>query len=208
MLIIPPEMMRPEVGELEEPRKPNQRGSSAMAHKKNPILTERLMGMARLMRGYAHAAQENIATPEGRDISQSSVERHILPDATALLHYMASRATHLVEGLVVREDVMLDTLEYKTFGVWASQPVRTALMEAGVPYDTAYEYMQRAAFETVKRKLPLKFALSVSAVLLSEQDPRTAEDILGKEKLRECFDARRYIQRGIEHMFANNEAVE
>lgn len=202
------EMMRSDVDELEEPRKATQRGSSAMAHKKNPILVERLMGMARLMRGYAHAAQENIATPEGRDISQSSVERNILPDATALLHYMASRAAFLVDGLVVHTDVMLDTLENRTFGVWATQPVRMALMEAGVPYDTAYEYLQRCAFEAIKRKFNLKWALSISAMPLSEQDPRTALDILGERKLYECFDARRYIECGIEHMFAHNHNEE
>lgn len=123
------EMMRSDAGELEEPRKRKQRGSSAMPQKKNPIMTERLMGLARRFRGMTAEALENIATPEGRDISQSSVERHILPDATALLHYMAETATRLITGLVAHKDVMETNLAVRSLGVWAAQRVRVALAD-------------------------------------------------------------------------------
>jgi adenylosuccinate lyase len=193
------EMMRSDVGELQEPRTETQRGSSAMAHKKNPILTERLMGMSRLVRGAAHAAQENIATPESRDISQSSVERHILPDATALLHYMANKATGLVQGLVVFKDRMRHTLENRTQGVWAGQQIRNALMEVGVPYDLAYLHIQQASFATGAQERHLAEVLC--EMPLSMEDARTAQDILGKERFTQCFNAERYLTDGIEHIF-------
>ena len=190
------EMMRSDVGELQEPRSKKQRGSSAMAHKKNPILTEQLMGLPRLLRGYAHAAMENVATPECRDISQSSVERHIFPDATSLLHYMANKAAGLVGGLVVNQERMLYNLTTASRGVWASQLVRTALMEEGVGYDEAYEYLQRASF-----RLDATLLQAVSEMPLSETDPRTALEILGRPRLADCFDAMAYIRPGIQHLF-------
>ena len=192
------EMMRSDTQELQEPRGAKQRGSSAMAHKRNPILTEQLMGLPRLLRGHAHAAMENIATPEGRDISQSSVERHIFPDATSLLHYMAARATALVARLVVFPERMAYNLNTASRGVWASQLVRTALMEAGVDYNAAYDYLQQASFRT---DLALKQA--VSELPLSGADPRTALLVLGQERLDQCFDAWAYVQPGIKHLFSD-----
>ncbi len=193
------EMMRSDAHELEEPRSERQRGSSAMSHKKNPILTERLMGLARLIRGYAHTAMENVATPEGRDISQSSVERHIFPDATALVHYMAARATNLVARLVVFKDRMRDNLENRTHGVWATQQVRIALMDAGIPYDAAYVYTQQAAFNAVERDAHMQEVLSGMPIF--REDPRTAKDILGEGKLVRCFDADAYVRQGISVIF-------
>lgn len=190
------EMMRSDVGELQEPRSKKQRGSSAMAHKKNPILTEQLMGLPRLLRSCAHAAIENVATPECRDISQSSVERHIFPDATSLLHYMATKAAGLVGGLVVNRERMLYNLTTASRGVWASQLVRTALMEEGVGYDEAYEYLQQASF-----RLDVTLLQAVSEMPLSENDRRTALDILGQPRLEGCFDAMAYIGPGIQHLF-------
>ena len=194
------EMCRSDVGELQEPRKKKQRGSSAMAHKKNPIGIEQLMGLPRLLRGYAHAAMENIATPEGRDISQSSVERHIFPDATSLLHYMAYRATKIVEGLVVFPERMKHNLMIQTHGTWAGQPVRTALMRAGVDYDTAYEYVQTASFQAIDRGIDLSICLS--DLPLSEADARNGLGILGPEIMAKCFDPAEYVGRGIEHIFS------
>ena len=192
------EMMRSEVGELQEPRSQTQRGSSAMSHKRNPILTEQLMGLPRLLRGYALAAMENIATPECRDISQSSVERHIFPDATSLLHYMANKAAGLVAGLVVNQERMLYNLNHTSLGVWATQQVRNALMEAGVEYGPAYEYLQQAAFDSTPER-------HMHSVLwekpLSDEDPRTALIILGEERLAKCFDAWAYVGPGIEYLF-------
>jgi adenylosuccinate lyase len=192
------EMMRSEVRELEEPRSKRQRGSSAMAHKKNPILTEQLMGLPRLLRGYAVAAMENIATPEARDISQSSVERHVFPDATSLVHYMARKATGLVEGLVVFPERMLYNLNVASRGVWASQNVRNSLMEHGVEYDPAYEYLQEACFDTT-----LTLSESMDKKPISDNDPRTGLDILGRERLDACFNAWEYVRPGVEHMFAD-----
>lgn len=196
------EMMRSDAGELEEPRKPKQRGSSAMPHKKNPILTERLMGLARVVRSSAQAAQENIATPEWRDISQSSVERHILPDATSILHYMTAKATFLVSNLVVFLEQMEQNLEEKTLGVWAAQNIRIALMESGLGYDEAYELVQHAAFRAEKERTPLCEILR--DLIWSKGSARsTVQDILGVERFEQCFDARAYIERGISHIFRN-----
>jgi adenylosuccinate lyase len=185
------EMCRSEVGELQEPRSARQRGSSAMAHKKNPIGIELLMGMA---------AMENIDTPEGRDISQSNVERHIFPDATSQLHYMAFRATSIVEKLVVFPERMKENLEVGTYGTWAGQPLRTALMRAGVDYDNAYKYVQDASFAAVEYKQPLREIVSTCYLPYRNQN---AADILG-ERLDDCFDYKQYIGRGIDHIFKVN----
>ncbi len=192
------EMMRSDVGELEEPRRKKQRGSSRMAYKKNPILTEQLQGLPRLLRGYALAAMENIATPECRDISQSSVERHIFPGATALLHYMTSKLATMVDGLVVHPERMRRNLD-RTQGVWAAQPIRDALMEHGVSYDDAYLYLQTAGFAAQEEETPLIDLLS--RTWISDNDRRTAEKILGKERLASFFDPLAYIKNGIEHIF-------
>lgn len=195
------EMCRSEVRELEEPRKAKQRGSSAMAHKKNPIGLEQLIGMPRLLRGYCMAALENIETPEARDISQSSVERHIFPDSTALLHYMAVKATSLVKGLVVFPERMQHNLLVATRGTWAGQPVRTALMGAGVDYDTAYEHIQRLSFEAMSQEGQLQELLRTSPI---GETSKTALDLLGEEKLASCFDPENYVRRGIDAIFEAN----
>jgi len=197
------EMMRSEIHELEEPRGTKQRGSSRMAYKKNPIATEQLQGLARLLRGYQLAALENVATPDCRDISQSSVERHILPDATALLHYMAFKLTKLVGGLAVFPDRMCKNLD-DTHGVWAAQPIRDALMEAGVPYNDAYEYTQHTGFRAAQVGMP--FLDYLRSKTISEADRRTALDILGEERLRSFFDPKAYIQDGIEHIFSQQNS--
>lgn len=196
------EMMRSDVGELQEPRGKKQRGSSAMSHKKNPITTEQLMGLPRLLRGYAHAAMENVATPECRDISQSSVERHVFPDSTALLHYMANKAANLVAGLVVNPERMLYNLETGSRGVWATQLVRNSLMESGIEYNVAYEYTQTAAFQP-----DVAFKEAVTHMPMSETDPRTALSILGEERLEQCFDAWAYVRPGVEHLFRESPKV-
>jgi adenylosuccinate lyase len=97
-------------------------------------------------RGHAHAGLENVATPECRDISQSSVERHILPDATSQLHYIAKKATGLVTGLVVFPERMLETLD-RTHGVWAGQRLCYALVAQGRAHSDAYEFVQRCSFK-------------------------------------------------------------
>lgn len=192
------EMMRSDCGELEESRKPKQRGSSAMAHKKNPILSERAQGIPRLLRGYAVAALENIATPECRDISQSSVEREILPSATTYVHYLAVKLTDLVERLVVFPDRMRENLE-RSNGTWASQVVRNALMEAGVSYETAYLYLQRCAFLATDENVSLHDVCMREPI--GEGNCLSAASVIGIDRLHACFDPMTYIREGIEFMF-------
>ena len=195
------EMMRSDVGELREPRKTNQRGSSAMAWKRNPILTERLEGLPRLIRGLLVAQMESIVTPEGRDISQSIVERHTFPDATSLVHYAVVRMEKCVKNMEVFPGNMSKNLD-RTRGVWAGQRVQTALMDAGVSYDAAYEYIQLGGFNAADEEMHMLQVLKILSV--AGGDWRTAEDILGSEILTNLFDPVSYIQRGIEHIFGGS----
>ena len=135
---------RTEVGEAEEGFGAGQKGSSAMPHKKNPILSENLTGLARLLRSYAGAALENVALWHERDISHSSVERVILPDATIAADFMLARATRLVRGLVVHPDRMRENLE-RTGGLYFSEAVLLSLVRSGLPRQRAYEIVQRCA---------------------------------------------------------------
>jgi adenylosuccinate lyase len=137
-------LQRTEVGEVAEPFGKGQKGSSAMPHKRNPILTENLCGMARLLRGYAAAAYENMALWHERDISHSSVERVIAPDATIALDFMLARLAGVVEGLEVRPDVMQANLA-RLGGAIFSEQVLLALVRAGVGRDGAYRLIQRHA---------------------------------------------------------------
>ena len=137
-------LQRTEVGEAEEPFGHGQKGSSAMPHKKNPITCERITGLSRLLRGYAVAALEDIALWHERDISHSSVERVILPDATIALDYMLQTMTDVIRGLVVHPDRMRANLE-STHGVTYSGQVLLALMRQGLSRTQAYELVQRAA---------------------------------------------------------------
>jgi adenylosuccinate lyase len=135
---------RTEVGEAEEAFGKGQKGSSAMPHKKNPILSENLTGLARMLRGYALPAVENVALWHERDISHSSVERMIGPDATALCDFMLRRAATLVDGLVVHAARMQKNLQL-TGGLIFSEGVMLALVRTGLPRQTAYEIVQRSA---------------------------------------------------------------
>ena len=137
-------LQRTEVREVEEPFGRGQKGSSAMPHKKNPITCERLTGLSRLLRGYAVAALENVPLWHERDISHSSVERVILPDATITLDYMLQTMTTVVRGLVVHADRMRANLE-ATRGVTYSGQLLLALMRAGLTRTKAYELVQRVA---------------------------------------------------------------
>ena len=123
-------LQRTEVREVEEPFGAGQKGSSAMPHKRNPIIAERLCGLARVLRGYAQTGLENVALWHERDISHSGAERVVLPDATILLDYMQRLAPRLVDGMTVDADRMLANLEL-THGALFSQRALTALVEAG-----------------------------------------------------------------------------
>ena len=149
-------LQRTEVGEASEPfAKGKQKGSSAMPHKRNPIKSENITGLARLLRCYAVTATENVALWHERDISHSAPERVILPDATILIDYMLARATALVEGLVVNEARMLENLEL-TYGALFSQRLLLALVEAGSSRDDAYRTAQRLAQQAWDERTSLR----------------------------------------------------
>ena len=149
-----------EIGEVQEPFKIGQKGSSAMPHKRNPILAERISGLARLLRGYAQTALEDQPLWHERDISHSSAERVILPDATILLDYMLVRMTGLIEGLVVRSERMRENIA-RGLGLHASSRVLVALVETGgVGRDEAYAIVQRAALRAADERAPLRDLLA------------------------------------------------
>jgi adenylosuccinate lyase len=137
-------LQRTEVREVEEPFAEGQKGSSAMPHKRNPIISERICGLARVLRGYAQTAFENIALWHERDISHSGAERVILPDATILLDYLQHLGVRLAEGMTVHVDRMRDNLDL-THGALHSQRALTALVESGMSRDEAYRLVQDAA---------------------------------------------------------------
>jgi adenylosuccinate lyase len=168
-------LQRTEVLEAEEFFSEGQKGSSAMPHKRNPITGERLSGLARVLRGNAVAALENVALWHERDISHSSVERIILPDSCTLLDYMLVKLTDLVQGLIVYPEHMERNLQL-TKGLYHSQTILLELTRRGLERKTAYEAVQRAAMKTWRGDLPLAANLradaEVSAVLSAEEIDR------------------------------------
>jgi adenylosuccinate lyase len=151
-------LQRTEVREVEEPFRAGQKGSSAMPHKRNPITTERICGLARVLRGYAQAGLENVALWHERDISHSGAERVILPDATILLDYMQHLALRVARGMVVHADRMAANLEL-TSGALFSQRVLLALVEQGMQRDDAYRIVQRLAQQAWDTGTPLRTLL-------------------------------------------------
>ncbi len=156
-------LARSEVGEVEESFGPGQKGSSAMPHKRNPILSERLCGLARVLRGYLGAGLEDVALWHERDISHSSVERVILPDACGLGHYSLRKCAGLIEGLVVHTGKMQANLLEGSLGLVFSQPVLLALVAAGMERDAAYRVVQKAARTASEGSRPLRAVI--------EEDP-------------------------------------
>jgi adenylosuccinate lyase len=144
-------LQRTEVLEAEEFFAPGQKGSSSMPHKRNPITGERLAGLARVLRGNAVAALENVALWHERDISHSSVERIIFPDSCTLLDYMLATLTKLTGGLVVYPENMKRNLAL-SLGLWNSQTVLLALIKKGLTREAAYELVQRNAMQTWQAK--------------------------------------------------------
>ena len=144
-------LQRTEVMEAEEPFAEGQKGSSAMPHKRNPIGTENLSGLARLVRTNSLAAMENIPLWHERDISHSSVERVIAPDSTILVDYMLARLTHIIKGLVVYPERMKKNLEL-TKGLICSQQLMLALIRKGVARGDAYHWVQRNALQAWKEE--------------------------------------------------------
>ncbi len=172
-------LQRSEVGEAREAFGEAQKGSSAMPHKRNPILSERMTGMARLLRGYAQVGLENIALWHERDISHSSAERVVLPDASITLHYMLVKFRDLIANLVVDAERMRQNLE-GTSGLVFSQAVLLALVDQGRTRDEAYRMVQRHAMEAWEGKGRLQDLLA--------EDPEVG---LSEETLAKCFSLER-----------------
>ena len=177
-------LQRTEVREAEEPFGSGQKGSSAMPHKKNPITCERITGMARLLRGYAVASLENVPLWHERDISHSSVERVILPDATITLDYMLHAMTEVIRGLVVYPERMRENL-MRTHGVVFSGQVLLRLMEQGLSRTQAYELVQRSALAALRNGRDFQEALL--------EDPAVRRH-LSPQALRRCVDPRVHLR--------------
>jgi adenylosuccinate lyase len=155
-------LQRTEVREVEEPFAAGQKGSSAMPHKRNPILAERLCGLARVLRGYSQVGLENVALWHERDISHSGAERVVLPDATIGLDYMQHLGVRLASGMTVHSERMRDNLEL-THGALYSQRALTALVESGRSRDEAYRLVQEAAQRAWDTGTPFRELLAEAA---------------------------------------------
>jgi len=184
-------LQRTEVREVEEPFGSGQKGSSAMPHKRNPIVSERITGLARVLRGYAQTGLENVALWHERDISHSGAERVVLPDATILLDYMQDRAHQVVEGMTVHADRMRSNLEL-THGALFSQRALTALVQSGMARDDAYRIVQEAAQRAWDTGTQFR-------ELLAEAAPSLDLDAI--------FDYGAYLQH-LPEIFARLEALE
>jgi adenylosuccinate lyase len=180
-------LQRTEVAEVSEPFGGGQKGSSSMPHKRNPITPERLSGLARVLRGYLVAALEDVALWHERDISHSSVERIILPDASLTAYYVLRRMTRLLDGLVVHTDRMAENLLEGSYGLVFSQPVLLSLVRSGLSRDAAYRIVQRDAQQAMEERRGLRDVL--------EKDPDVQAALGGSigDVLGEAFDLTRAL---------------
>ncbi len=184
-------LQRTEVLEAEEFFAKGQKGSSAMPHKRNPITGERLTGLARVLRGNAVAAMENIALWHERDISHSSVERVIFPDSCTLLDYMLNKLTDLTDGLIVYPENMDRNMQL-SLGMWNSQTVMLALIQKGLTREDAYGLVQRNAMETWKNKHAGEVGADFKNQLMS--DPEVARHFRQGELEKLCSTDFHYKQ--------------
>ncbi|MEN9826817.1 MAG: hypothetical protein RI953_2562 [Pseudomonadota bacterium] len=181
---------RTELQEVIEPFGSKQKGSSAMPHKKNPVLAENLSGLARSIRGYVQMLGQNTALWHERDISHSSVERLALPDMFVTLDFITARCADLIEKMVVQPDVMKRNLE-RLGGLWASQSVLTQLTNSGMNRTAAYELVQKIA-------LPLNMqsareTLAADAFLKALEAQPSVVELVGKDNLRGLFNLDRFL---------------
>ena len=177
-------LQRTEVREVEEAFRKGQKGSSAMPHKRNPISSENICGCARVMRGYMVTAYENVALWHERDISHSSTERIVLPDATELLDYMLTRFKGILENLVVYPETMLSNI-YRTRGVIFAQRVMNALIAKGLSREEAYDTVQPIAMDAWTNNKDYKTLLEASADVTNK---------LSREELDNCFTLDYYFK--------------
>jgi len=180
-------LARTEVGEVEEAFGAGQKGSSAMPHKRNPVLSERLSGLARVLRGYLGAGLEDVALWHERDISHSSVERVVLPDACLLTYYVLRKSAALVEGLVVHADRMRANVTEGSLGLVFSQPVLLALVESGMARHDAYRVLQRDARQASQTRTAFRSVL--------EGDPEVALDEATLDRAFSVDRALRHVER-------------
>lgn len=176
-------LQKTEIREVEELFNKGQKGSSAMPHKRNPIGSENITGLSRLMRGYMLSAYENVPLWHERDISHSSVERVILPDATMLLNYMLNRFGNIVKNLTVYPENMKANME-KTYGLIYSQRVLLALIDKGMSREAAYDLVQARAMQAWEEQVPFRS--------LVEQE-EAVQERLSKAELDECFDVKQHL---------------
>jgi adenylosuccinate lyase len=180
-------LARTELGEAEEAFGAGQKGSSAMPHKRNPILSERLTGLARVLRGYLGAGLEDVALWHERDISHSSVERVILPDACLLTYYVLRRCTGLIDNLVVHPERMLANVTEGSFGLVFSQPVLLALVASGMSRDAAYRVVQRDARMASEERRAFRSVL--------EEDPEVTLDAAALDEAFSVSRSLRHVDR-------------
>ncbi len=184
-------LQRTEVREVEEAFRKGQKGSSAMPHKRNPISSENICGCARVMRGYMATAYENVALWHERDISHSSTERIVLPDATELLDYMLQRFKGILENLAVYPETMLENI-YRTRGVIFAQRVMNALIAKGLSREQAYDTVQPIAMEAWTQNKDYKTLLEASAQVGEK---------LSREELDGCFTLDYYF-KNVDEIFS------
>jgi adenylosuccinate lyase len=177
-------LQRTEILEAEEPFAEGQKGSSAMPHKRNPVSSEQICGLARLVRSHAQAALENVALWHERDISHSSVERVILPDSTILLDYMLHQMTRIVGGLQVDPARMRENMD-RSLGLMFSQRVLLRLTEKGMARQPAYELVQRNAMRAWRERVAFGDLLAADPDVMAQLTP---------DELRACFDPAWYLR--------------
>ncbi|OPL12342.1 MAG: adenylosuccinate lyase [Firmicutes bacterium ML8_F2] len=183
-------LQRTETAEMEEPFYSGQKGSSAMPHKRNPVTCEKICGLSRLLRGYATAALENVALWHERDISHSSVERVILPDATIVTDHLLRQMIRVMRELKVRPENIVRNLEL-TGGLIYSQRVLLELVETGLSREEAYDLVQSRAMEAWNCGRSFRDLLA---------DDEVIRERLGEEKLAACFDPAYYLRR-VDHIY-------
>ena len=177
-------LQKSETREVEEFFSKGQKGSSAMPHKRNPIGSENMVGLARLIRGYMMTAYENVALWHERDISHSSAERVILPDATIALNYMLNRFGNIVKNLTVFPENMKRNMD-STLGLIYSQRVLLALIDKGLARETAYDTVQPLAMQAWESQTAFRTFVDADEKVIS---------LLTKEELDDCFDYNYHIQ--------------
>lgn len=176
-------LQKTEIREVEEFFNKGQKGSSAMPHKRNPISSENITGLSRVIRGYMLSAYENVPLWHERDISHSSVERVILPDATMLINYMLNRFGNIVKNLTVYPDNMKANME-KTFGLIYSQRVLLALIDKGMSREEAYDLVQARAMQAWEEKVSFRY-------LVEQED--AVQERLSETELDACFDEKQHL---------------